>query len=1005
MARTRSCGIVVAVAACALAVAAPAPAAATKAPCSHPTVRHVGVVSALGCWRSTKGGWRTDRWAQVNGLALSGRGALLVQGRRISTSGPLQVALGPVRLAARGAWSWISGRSATVRFSPRGSLRGIPFKGDGSVRFTAANGGTATLNGRLALPFAGGLTSDVQISTSRKRGFNLKSLHISAAQLPLGRIALSGLQLGYERVGRIDRWKGSVTVAPPVFAAPPAPTFSGRIQLDNGRLKSLGATVKRQIPLGSGFFLTGGSLDVGFRPLTLQGEIDATFGPKIGAVALISMTAGAKYVATPETWSVTGDAKVAEGVVPGLEPEAHLTATMTARRALTVEGEASATIHGYGFSGTFHGQASADAYNAEGDVKVNLPAKSLDGSALVSSRGTAACGRIKILFAHVSVGFGYRWGGGFDAMAHACSFDDWRVVVGTPLALRRSMADLVLPAADVRLFAFVGGDVNLTLPGGRVVSTVGEIDNSDLFVTHDPAQNTAYAIVANLPAGPYTVTPLPGTVLTETRVADAVPEPTVTASVAGTGESRTLTYGVGELVAGETVSFFESSSATDPGANPIVEVGSNGSASTPFAPRLVGPGHAYVWAVVELGGLPRSATRLPGADYLLQEPPQPPPPAATTSASDPPGTVRWPPTKDASGYEVVVTGSTGRHEAAILPAGTTTYTVKPEGSGPGLQLGVSGPIDRFATLTGQQSQVGHVTVGWGQTTFAQLWPRLGSTPMLGVATGAFGSERVTPAAIASGKADAYLFAINAAAAQLGRPLYVRPLPEMNAWVNPYCAFNQDGSRRDAAHSPETFKKAFARIYLIVHGGRAAKIDAALKTLGLPPVGRNLPTPAVTVIWNPQGRGSPEIPGNAPGVYYPGDGFVDMVGDDLYDVNRNPTWAGAEELYAAHPSKPFAFPSWGLQGIDDPAFVERMAQFVQTHPRTHLLAYVSAKLGSQFDLQSKPKSLAAYRDLIVPLGSSGGEVLKIEVSALDEYNQVGPATTCYSNAPPGPCRQP
>jgi hypothetical protein len=118
---------------------------------------------------------------------------------------------------------------------------------------------------------------------------------------------------------------------------------------------------------------------------------------------------------------------------------------------------------------------------------------------------------------------------------------------------------------------------------------------------------------------------------------------------------------------------------------------------------------------------------------------------------------------------------------------------------------------------------------------------------------------------------------------------------------------------------------------------------------------------------PSGYGSPDVAGNRAEAYYPGDKFVDVVGDDLYDIRGKAEWPAAEALYRAHPNKPFAFPEWGLWGIDDPAFVVQMAQFVKSHPRTRLIAYFNAKPGSNFDLASKPKSLAAYRRLIVPLG--------------------------------------
>ena len=282
----------------------------------------------------------------------------------------------------------------------------------------------------------------------------------------------------------------------------------------------------------------------------------------------------------------------------------------------------------------------------------------------------------------------------------------------------------------------------------------------------------------------------------------------------------------------------------------------------------------------------------------------------------------------------------------------------------GTQLGIFGNLERFQSLTGQRSQVGHVIVGWGQTTFDQIWPTLGPTPMLGFDTG---RDRITPLAIARGGGDGFLLAMGESARRLGKTVYIRPMGEMNGHWNAASAYNQDGSLRNAAHSTASFRKAFARIYLLMHGG--PKVNAALKRLGLPPVAVDVPpNPHVIVVWSPQGYGSPDLPGNSAQAYYPGDSYVDMVGDDLYDIRGKAEWPAADALYRAHPNKPFSFPEWGLWGIDDPAFVEQMATFVRTHPRTKMIAYFNAKPGSIFDLQSKPKSLAAYKKFIVPLGA-------------------------------------
>lgn len=295
-------------------------------------------------------------------------------------------------------------------------------------------------------------------------------------------------------------------------------------------------------------------------------------------------------------------------------------------------------------------------------------------------------------------------------------------------------------------------------------------------------------------------------------------------------------------------------------------------------------------------------------------------------------------------------------------------------------LGVRGSSARFQTLTGQDSQVVHTIIGWNQgltwgTPLAELLHGMGPVPMLALNTTAkwpSRAEAITPAQIAAGKGDAFLRALNGAINAFGGTLYLRPFGEMNGHWNRYCAFTASG-RPKVGHSTATFRKAFARLYLVAHGGPLADVNAQLAQLGLPPVQGaqgDLPAnpfPTLRVVWNPQGYGSPDIPANSAQAYYPGDRFVDVVGDDLYDIRTRAEWPAADALYRAHPSKPFAFPEWGLWGLDDPAFIRKMRSFVDTHRRTELLAYFDAVPGSTFDLASKPASKTAYRRLISPLG--------------------------------------
>jgi hypothetical protein len=282
-------------------------------------------------------------------------------------------------------------------------------------------------------------------------------------------------------------------------------------------------------------------------------------------------------------------------------------------------------------------------------------------------------------------------------------------------------------------------------------------------------------------------------------------------------------------------------------------------------------------------------------------------------------------------------------------------------------LGVLGGRSRFDQLTGQETVVGHVIAGWGQGPLTTILGALGEIPMLGIST----TGSPTPEAIARGDGDAYLAQLNQAVAARTGLVYVRPLPEMNGHWNAYCAYDADGSPRGAANSTAAFRKAFARIYVLLHGGPLPAVNRHLRQLGLPPARTGElaanPTSRLRVVWNPQGYGSPDLPGNSAAAYYPGDRFVDVVADDIYNIRGRAAWSANEALYAAHPNKPYAIAEWANWGFDDPGFIATMARFAQTHRRLQLLAYYNGRPGSPFDIADQPRSRAAYRRLIAPLG--------------------------------------
>jgi hypothetical protein len=293
-------------------------------------------------------------------------------------------------------------------------------------------------------------------------------------------------------------------------------------------------------------------------------------------------------------------------------------------------------------------------------------------------------------------------------------------------------------------------------------------------------------------------------------------------------------------------------------------------------------------------------------------------------------------------------------------------------------LGVTGNPDRFEQLTGQHSTVVQKIVGWGQGdtwggSFESLFATMGDVPLLSITMDAKGPPKraaIDSLRIANGAGDSYLAAVAGAVATWGKPIYVRPFFEADGFWSTYCAYTKAGRAKGARSSTSSFRKAFARTYLILHGGPAARVNASLRRLGLPPlrVGDLLenPVPRLKVIWSPQAYAVPELAGNQPERYYPGDAYVDVVGNTIYGEPRI-KWREQETYYKRYARKPFAIAEWALWYRDDPQYIRDMARFARTHRRLELLVYDSGKPGSLFDLASRPRSRAAYRSLITPLG--------------------------------------
>jgi hypothetical protein len=247
----------------------------------------------------------------------------------------------------------------------------------------------------------------------------------------------------------------------------------------------------------------------------------------------------------------------------------------------------------------------------------------------------------------------------------------------------------------------------------------------------------------------------------------------------------------------------------------------------------------------------------------------------------------------------------------------------------------------------------------------ERWQAARARPMLHITTADSGDghELISPRAIAQGFGDEYLIRLNKLFWAKGMRAYIRPLGEPNRCLNVYAAYDCAGNPR-ADHAPRWYKRAFRRIYVIVHGGgKRGQIDARLAKAGLPSLRSEvagLPKAPVALLWSTLPAGSPTVPQNRPRHFYPGRDYVDWAGTDVYSDNQD--WTALTGLYRRFGGKPFALAEWGVSSGDDPLFVRRLLAWVDRHPRCKMLVYYQDfGATSSYRLQNNPASLAVLTD--------------------------------------------
>ena len=245
-----------------------------------------------------------------------------------------------------------------------------------------------------------------------------------------------------------------------------------------------------------------------------------------------------------------------------------------------------------------------------------------------------------------------------------------------------------------------------------------------------------------------------------------------------------------------------------------------------------------------------------------------------------------------------------------------------------------------------------------------------------------GQEVITPRRIAIGFGDHYILRLKQTIANAGQTVYIRLMPEMNGYWNPYSGFNADGSRRAGqGKSPRAFRRAWRRFAIIIRGRSRERINRRLRKLGMPRIhrvdgnaGRRyrqldvpkvLKRPRVALMWVPQTFGSPNVRGNQPPNYWPGRKYVDWVGADIYSKWASPgVWTALDRFFKQRRWRGLPFAIGEYSPYDDDhggAFVRKLFRWERKRRRVKMLLYYrSVTAGNPHNVQHYPGARRVLR---------------------------------------------
>ncbi|MBJ7521136.1 MAG: exo-alpha-sialidase [Solirubrobacteraceae bacterium] len=613
------------------------------------------------------------------------------------------VTAGPVTLA-KGERTWTFPKTGTYpaggildldKAGYGGELAGLRIVGDTQLTFIKDEVRLAT-HLTLPSPFSG-LTADITLRANNQVGLRLDGLSAKVATLPYG-----FKKLEFDYVADPPTWRGSLEWSPPVGGGD---TYGGTVEVVDGELTYLRVFGRFAQPGKKLYppylFMPFLGFELKTKPqLQLQGQTILTGGPVGGIVSVGRYDAAGPPAEQYGTVTATlADPFKLDAIGPVYVFGYKLgQGYLKYRYPLDIGFGANAQIgncgfgpggeEGIGAGATFDGYLTASksfAFSLSAAAKVCFGIGTQEGSAVLSSKGVAACAEFGVgepVDATISVGAGHYWSDpvtDIDLMFKGC--DTAPYAVASPLSAQ---------AAQAGGFNVGGGlkqlNVQLTGAGGPPIAAVVAPDGrryeastsgAKRFPTHfaylDAADGTQTFLIPKPLAGRWTVVPADGSpAVTKVELARDAPSPAVRGSVRRAGSGRELRWQRPNDVEGEDVTFVAEGGGTLQRLGTARRGAKTGTLR--FRPKYGPGGRRTVYAVVDRGGLP--AARLRVATFVVP----PPPPVGTArrlKAVHRGSTVRvtWRPGRAVVRQELRITLGDGTRKLVDLGATRRSFTL------------------------------------------------------------------------------------------------------------------------------------------------------------------------------------------------------------------------------------------------------------------------------------------------------------------------------------------